>query len=674
VRRGEEHVRLDAAKLKALLALLLMRAREVCPSGRLVDELWEGSPPESGVKLLQVYVSQLRKQLHVDGEPVLVTRGGGYLLDVDPEHIDARRFERLVREGVSLRKAEPAAAVEAFSNALGLWRGPPLADFRYAAFAQPEVDRLEELRLIALEERFEAELALGEHAGLVGELEWLVSQEPLRERLHAQLMLALYRSGRQVEAQEVYRRLRETLVEELGIEPGPELRDLYGALLRHDQSLLTPIAPAPPARALPTGTLTFVFTDVASSTQLLREIGPERYAELLVGHRRILRDVFAAHGGVEVDTQGDSFFYVFERAGDAVAAAAAAQEALEGGPMLVRIGVHTGEPFATEDGYVGVDVHRAARIAAIAVGGQVLISQTTCDLVAGVDMRDLGRHRLKDLEEAEQIYQLGLDEFPPLAPLVPASLPVAADAITSWVRDLAEVLELLRKEVRPLAAARERRAPTAAEIDALVAEERTDLPFLHWRDEQGRPRIFLLPADHDRVTIGRSAGSDLSLSWDSEVSRTHAVLESIGGQWTLVDEGLSRNGSFVNGGRVYGRRSLRDRDRLCFGNTYVGFREPIDSEAESTARAVESPASIPLSPMQRKVLIALCRPLSDARSATPATNRQIADEVFLSVDAVKAHLRILFERFEIGALPQNEKRAQLAVQVLAAGVLAPHDF
>jgi pSer/pThr/pTyr-binding forkhead associated (FHA) protein len=153
------------------------------------------------------------------------------------------------------------------------------------------------------------------------------------------------------------------------------------------------------------------------------------------------------------------------------------------------------------------------------------------------------------------------------------------------------------------------------------------------------------------------------------------LLEVIGEQWSVVDDGLSRNGTFVNGNRVHGRQLLHDRDRLCFGQTQVIFREPPDpEEAVSTAQVQSNVVAATLSPAQRRVLVALCRPVNDSTAATPATNRQIADEVFLSVDAVKAHLRVLFDRFGVGDLAQNEKRARLAAAVLLDGVLKPHDF
>jgi predicted ATPase len=193
-------------------------------------------------------------------------------------------------------------------------------------------------------------------------------------------------------------------------------------------------------RELPTGTVTFLFTDIEGSTRLLHELG-DAYADALAEHRRLLREAFADHGGVEVDTQGDAFFVAFARASDALAAAAQAQHALNG-PVKVRMGLHTGEPLVTDEGYVGIDVHRAARIAAAGHGGQVLVSQTTHDLV-GDGLRDLGEHRLKDLSAAERIYQLGDGDYPPLKTLYQTNLPVPATPFLGREDELATVGDLL---------------------------------------------------------------------------------------------------------------------------------------------------------------------------------------------------------------------------------------
>jgi predicted ATPase len=198
-------------------------------------------------------------------------------------------------------------------------------------------------------------------------------------------------------------------------------------------------------RELPSGTVTFLFTDIEGSTRLLHELG-DAYAEVLAEHRGVLREAFEAHGGAEVDTQGDAFFVAFGRAKDALAAAHQAQAALQEGRVRVRIGLHTGEPLLTEEGYVGIDVHRAARIAAVGHGGQVLVSQSTRDLAGSEGLRDLGEHRLKDLTAPERLYQLGDGEFPPLKSLNQSNLPEQPTPFVGREKELGEVLGLVGDE------------------------------------------------------------------------------------------------------------------------------------------------------------------------------------------------------------------------------------
>jgi predicted ATPase len=201
-----------------------------------------------------------------------------------------------------------------------------------------------------------------------------------------------------------------------------------------------------PRPDLPTSTVTFLFSDVEGSTRLLEELGAEAYAPALAEHRRLLREAFARHGGVEVDTQGDAFFVVFPTADGAVAAAAEAQHALEAGPIRVRMGLHTGTPLLTTEGYVGPDVHRAARIAAAGHGGQVLVSAATAGLLRHADLHDLGEHRLKDLSAPERIYQLGKREFPPLKTIYQTNLPVPLTSFLGRERELAELTTLLARD------------------------------------------------------------------------------------------------------------------------------------------------------------------------------------------------------------------------------------
>ena len=200
---------------------------------------------------------------------------------------------------------------------------------------------------------------------------------------------------------------------------------------------------------LPTGTVTFLFTDVEGSTKLLRKLGAEAYSKALAEHRRVLREAFARHGGVEVDTQGDAFFYAFAEAKDAAAAAAEAQEALASGPTQVRMGIHTGEPHLTEEGYVGEDVHKGARIASAGHGSQVLLSKETRELVE-LEVADLGEHRVKDFSEPVWIFQLGKERFPPLKTISNTNLPRPASSFVGREREVAEVASLLREGVRLL--------------------------------------------------------------------------------------------------------------------------------------------------------------------------------------------------------------------------------
>jgi YVTN family beta-propeller protein len=242
VLEGGREVPIGAAKQRALLTVLLLRRGKVVPTDTLIDELWGERPPATAVKAIQTYVSQLRKTL---GEDSLQTMPRGYALRLEPDALDADRFESLLNRGRTLvGENEAGEARQILREALGLWRGPALADFRDERFAHDESARLEELRLIALELRLEAELALGRHADAVPELEALVREHPLRERLRGLLMLALYRAERQADALAAYRQARTALVEELGLVPSDHLQELEKAILRHDPELDLPSAPA----------------------------------------------------------------------------------------------------------------------------------------------------------------------------------------------------------------------------------------------------------------------------------------------------------------------------------------------------------------------------------------------------------------------------------------------
>ena len=465
---GERVVALAGPKHRALLAMLLLHANEVVSTERLIDALWEDERPETAQKAVQVYISHLRKTL---GRDRVQTKAPGYRVQVQEDELDLERFQRLMRDG------DPRAA-------LALWRGPPLAEFASARFAHDGIARLEELCLACLEQRIDLDLASGHHAELAGELEALVAKYPLRERLRAQLMLALYRSGRQAEALATYQAARRTLVDELGIEPDRPLRELEQAILTQDPTLDLEMAGeydgessgrsggaagggAADARAMrrgfPTGTVTLLFADVEGSTRLLHALG-ERYADVHARIRELVRAAASQRGSSEVDWAGDGVFLVFERARDAVAAAADLQRALDAeqwpqsAQVRMAIAIHTGEPRLMDEGYVGIDVHVAARICSAAHGGQVVVSQAARDLAGGdgdspVTFRRLGNHRLKDVPTPQALFQLvapGLKEsFPPLSTLGGATLPALHHRLVGRRRDLAEAQALLaRADVR----------------------------------------------------------------------------------------------------------------------------------------------------------------------------------------------------------------------------------
>jgi YVTN family beta-propeller protein len=442
---------LGRGRQRALLALLVLHANEAVSSDRLIDDLWGERSPPSAPKVLQGYVSKLRRVLPPDA---IVTRGSAYLLRV--ADTDAAEFERLLE---SARGQEPREAAQTLRKALALWRGRPFADVEYEGWAQAEIGRLEELRLDALEERIEADLALGFHHDVVAELESLVAAHPLRERLRGLLMLALYRCDRQAEALEAYRAARATLVEALGIEPSKALQRLEQAILTQAAELDgagegTPALPAAARARGPVGTVTFLSLDVEGSTRLVQELR-DGYADVLDEFRRIVRDAVGTAAGHEVDTQGDAFLIAFQSARNAVGAAIAIRDQLRRAALphdtrlRVRMGIHAGEPGVGPEGYHGLAVVRVSRICAAAHGDQILLSSTAQELVegelpAGARLHELGLYLLKGIERPERLYQLDAGEqgdvFPPLRDAAPAVRPTGLRRLVrreSRRRDLA---------------------------------------------------------------------------------------------------------------------------------------------------------------------------------------------------------------------------------------------
>ena len=396
VRDGEESVPLAGAKQRALLALLLLHANRVLSRDRLIDELWGDQPPATSVQSLQVYVSRLRKLLPPD---TLLTRPPGYLLEIAPDELDLRRFEQLLAEGhEALAQGDPERAGRVLLEALALWRGPALAEFAFEPFAQAEIGRLEDLRLTAVEERIEADLALGRHADLIGELEALIAENPHRERLRGQLMLALYRSGRQTEALAAYHATRRALVDELGIEPSEELQRLEKQILTHDTAIRTQQqtnkASAPPARApvaVERKLVTILFADLGVTDEL--EEDPERAQAFLERVRREAEgEVEAAGGTAEKGIAGALLATFGARHADhalrAVSAALATRDRLTevfGGELSVRMGLESGEVILGGlDAFVsGKPVAAAARLIRTAEPGEIVVGERAATATSG---------------------------------------------------------------------------------------------------------------------------------------------------------------------------------------------------------------------------------------------------------------------------------------------------
>jgi pSer/pThr/pTyr-binding forkhead associated (FHA) protein len=219
-----------------------------------------------------------------------------------------------------------------------------------------------------------------------------------------------------------------------------------------------------------------------------------------------------------------------------------------------------------------------------------------------------------------------------------------------------------------------RHAASPTELQQQLIAARGGSPFLLYRDGEGQQQIVRL-AGRARLTVGRDPEADIALSWDGQVSRLHAEIECLGREWTVADDGLSRNGSFVNGERLTGRRRLCDGDALRFGRTYILFKAAASGRASTTALGGDVPTADTLSPAQRRVLVALCRPYKGSPAfATPATNQDIADELVLSVDAIKTHMRLLFQKFGVEHLPQTQKRARLVERALLSGIVSERDL
>lgn len=429
VRQNGAPVAVPGAKPRAILTMLGLHAGSVVPADVFVELLWGDAPPRTAAKALQTHISSLR---HALGDGYVLTEGTGWR--VSTSEVDASRYRSVARSGRdALASGDTNRAMALFDEALTLWRGAP--ELPESQRGTAERTRWVEGQAALVEDRADALLAAGRAAEIVGELEAAVGDSPLRERRWGQLMLALYRAGRQGEALGAFKRARSVLADELGVDPGPDLRRLEAAIVAQDATLEVPAVQnvSSVMRAV-----TFLLTDIEGSTAAW-ESNATAMAVALARHDELVEQVVTSRGGRLIKTrgEGDATFSVFDRPSAAAAAALEMQEALAHepwelqSPMRIRISLHTGEAELRDGDYFGRAVNRAARLRSLAAGGQILCSGATAELIVDslnddVVLADLGMHQLRNLARPEHVFELRVDaEERPASPVdTPSERPV----------------------------------------------------------------------------------------------------------------------------------------------------------------------------------------------------------------------------------------------------------
>jgi predicted ATPase/DNA-binding SARP family transcriptional activator len=465
-------VPIGSPKQRALLAMLVLHLNRVVSLDSVVDELWGTRPLANPNSSVQSLVSRLRHSLSdacPEGRPCLVGREPGYVLEADRLQVDAHRFETLAATGrEALERGDAPVAAEALEQALGLWRGPALADLADRRFARLEAARLEEARLGAEEDLVEAELAVGRPERALARLETHVAENPLRERAWGQLMVTLYRLGRQADALRAYQEVRRVLRDDLGLEPTPWLRGLEDQILHQRPELdglpqrlpgLVPEVGATPSRPAD-DTVVFLFTDIEASTRRW-EGDHDSMSEDLTRHDRLLRQAVEEGRGRVFSHTGDGLCAAFPTALGALAAAVAGQCGLLGqewasaAPLRVRMAIHAGAAEFRDGNYLGPTLNRTARLLSLGHGGQVLCSQVAADLLRDrlppdVSLVPLGEQQLADLTRPERVFQVRHRALPSTFPPLRSprfrrhNLPGTLTSFVGRARELEEVRGLLR--------------------------------------------------------------------------------------------------------------------------------------------------------------------------------------------------------------------------------------
>jgi len=462
---------IGSPKQRALLAMLVLELNRVVSLDAIVDELWGSRPLANPNASVQSLVSRLRHSLSgacPAAEVRLVGREPGYLLEADRLQVDANRFEAAVDSGrEAFQRGDARTAALVLEDALRLWRGPALADMADRRFARLEAARLDDARLAAEEELIEAELAVGRPERALARLERHVGENPLRERAWGQLMVALYRLGRQGDALRAYQEVRKVLREELGLEPTPWLRELEDHILQQRPELdglpqrLPGVVGTPGPHARPADdTAVFLFTDIEASTRRW-EGDQEAMSQDLTRHDELLRQAVEEGGGRVFSHTGDGLCAAFATARGALAAAVAGQRSLCGqpwasaAPLRVRMAIHAGAAEQRDGNYVGQALNRTARLLTLGHGGQVLCSHVVADLVRDhlppdVSLTPLGEQQLADLTRPESVFQVCSADLPSTFPPLRSprsrrhNLPGALTSFVGRTRELDEVRGLIR--------------------------------------------------------------------------------------------------------------------------------------------------------------------------------------------------------------------------------------
>lgn len=668
---GERRLALPRGRGRALLALLTLHASEVVSTERIIDELWGESPPPTVNKALQGLVSNLRKRLgppRAAGEApaILRTVPPGYMLDVEPTSVDAHRFRRLVAEASGVPASERSVRLR---HALSLWRGPALADFTYEPFAQREITALGELRLTAIEERIEADLERGLHHELVAEIEALVVEHPFRERPRGQLILALYRNGRQADALAVYRDARGSLGDELGIEPGPALQALEQAILRQDPSLdPAPLRePVDPGSAAAVGswlpaerrTLTVVFVDLAASLRPGGSSDPEAVRRVVARTTDVAAGVLRRHGATVEEVVGDVLVGLFgvptaheDDALRALRGAAELRAALtdmsdeDGIRVPLRVGIETGEVVAGTSGSgharaSGDAMNIAARLQREAGEGEVLVGEMAQKILRdAVALEPLDRLESEGTGRSLRAWKF-LD-LTPGAPAVVRHLDVPM---------VGRAAELARLQVALAGAVRRRTAYRFTVLgDAGIGKSRLAIELAATLDSGTQVLTGHCPEYGDGITFwplreivleaAGSGGRDALLELLAAEDDRETIVTQVGGALGLTDEPASPDALFPAFRRLF--EVLSGRRPLLLILEDVHWAEP------TLLDLVEFLAGRTLGPL---LLLCLARPELIEERPTWGAGRRDADTLFLEPLASTETEKLIADRLAGRALP-----------------------